>query len=145
MAVLPGLDANDESKTMATFDFYTAVLSNVPSLAPRPDGDDGGGGGMGYGGFEGGAGGSGRQAGGGGKEEGAAQLYLPLYAGEWAGDVLSRTLTLLQNLDSGPTGQRAADQGRGGARGGEGGGTFLISVRARYVTHCQPQMMLSTE
>lgn len=32
MAVLPGIDANDESKTAAVFQLYTAVLSSVPAL-----------------------------------------------------------------------------------------------------------------
>jgi hypothetical protein len=32
MAVLPGIDANDEAKTAAVFQFYTAVLASVPAL-----------------------------------------------------------------------------------------------------------------
>lgn len=32
MAVLPGIDANDEGKTAAVFQFYTAVLSSIPTL-----------------------------------------------------------------------------------------------------------------
>ncbi len=33
MALLPGLDANDERKTCAVFRFYTIVLSSIPGLA----------------------------------------------------------------------------------------------------------------
>lgn len=32
MAVLPAIDANDEAKTAAAFQFYTAVLASLPAL-----------------------------------------------------------------------------------------------------------------
>jgi hypothetical protein len=32
MALLPGLDANDEHKALAVLRFYTTVLSSLPSL-----------------------------------------------------------------------------------------------------------------
>lgn len=35
MALLPGLDANDERKTCAVFRFYTIVLSSIPGLKVR--------------------------------------------------------------------------------------------------------------
>jgi hypothetical protein len=42
MAVLPGIDANDEAKTAAVFQFYTAVLASLPALRGQdPDDDDG--------------------------------------------------------------------------------------------------------
>jgi hypothetical protein len=40
MAVLPGIDANDEAKTAAVFQFYTAVLSSIPALHGLGDEDD---------------------------------------------------------------------------------------------------------
>jgi hypothetical protein len=39
MAVLPGIDANDEAKTAAVFQFYTAVLSSIPHLVGLSDED----------------------------------------------------------------------------------------------------------
>jgi len=33
MALLPGIDANDEHKTMAVMHLYTSVLSSLPLLA----------------------------------------------------------------------------------------------------------------
>ena len=41
MALLPGIDANDEGKTEAVMHFFTAVLACVPSLQAR--GGEGGG------------------------------------------------------------------------------------------------------
>lgn len=40
MAVLPGIDANDEAKTAAVFQFYTAVLSSIPALHGLAEEDD---------------------------------------------------------------------------------------------------------
>jgi len=40
MAVLPGIDANDEAKTAAVFQFYTAVLSSIPALHGLADEDE---------------------------------------------------------------------------------------------------------
>lgn len=42
MAVLPGLDANDETKTVAVLTFFVAVLSAVPRLRGAGDGQPGG-------------------------------------------------------------------------------------------------------
>ncbi len=42
MAVLPGLDANDETKTVAVLTFFVAVLSAVPRLRGAGDGEPGG-------------------------------------------------------------------------------------------------------
>lgn len=35
MAVLPGIDANDEQKTLAAFRFFCIVLSSVGELSVR--------------------------------------------------------------------------------------------------------------
>lgn len=40
LAVLPGIDANDEAKTAAVFQFYVAVLSSLPALRGLDDDDD---------------------------------------------------------------------------------------------------------
>lgn len=40
MAVLPGIDANDEAKTAAVFQFYTAVLSSIPALHGAAEEED---------------------------------------------------------------------------------------------------------
>lgn len=41
MAVLPGIDANDEAKTAAVFQYFTAVLASLPALrgADTEEGD----------------------------------------------------------------------------------------------------------
>jgi hypothetical protein len=35
MALLPGIDANDEDKTSAVFKFYTSVLSSLPYMGEQ--------------------------------------------------------------------------------------------------------------
>lgn len=42
MAVLPGIDANDEAKTAAVFQFYTSVLASLPALRGADSEDDDG-------------------------------------------------------------------------------------------------------
>lgn len=42
LAVLPGIDANDEGKTSAVLHLYASVLSSVPRLRGAGDGDDDG-------------------------------------------------------------------------------------------------------
>jgi hypothetical protein len=39
MALLPGIDANDEDKTAAVFKFYTAVLACVPAMGEGESGE----------------------------------------------------------------------------------------------------------
>lgn len=99
MALLPGIDANDEDKTEAVLHLYTMVLASVPSLT---GGDDAGGG-----------------SGGG--------LVLPLYAEEWSEELLGRLLSLIENVDTGPGANRGTDQGTG-AQGGQAAGAsdFLV-------------------
>ena len=98
MALLPGIDANDEDKTEAVLQLYTMVLASVPSLT---GGDDAGG--------------------------GIGGLVLPLYAEEWSEELLSRLLSLIENVDTGPGANRGTDQGTG-AQGGQatGASDFLV-------------------
>ncbi|KIY95870.1 hypothetical protein MNEG_12091 [Monoraphidium neglectum] len=84
MAVLPGIDANDEAKTAAVFQFYTSVLASLPALRGADSEDDDG------------ADGS-----------GGAAPRLPLYLEDWLDQVLERVLLLLGNLDTGPGADRA--------------------------------------
>jgi hypothetical protein len=95
MAVLPGIDANDEAKTAAVFQFYTAVLSSIPALHGAAEEDDDAapvygsaeGGcsmeGVEFGGAAGTAGGNGN----GGNGKGAAAYRLPLYLDDWVDQV----------------------------------------------------------
>ena len=94
MALLPGIDANDEGKTEAVLHLYTSVLASVPSLEQGEDG--------------------------GGKYPGG--IVLPLYAEEWSEELLSRLLALIENIDTGPGANRGADQGAGAEGGQVGGG-----------------------
>lgn len=73
-AVLPGIDANDEAKTAAVFQFYTAVLASVPHLGAEGDAGE--------------------------VKDGGVRL--PLYVEDWVDLVLERIFTLLQNMDTGP-------------------------------------------
>jgi proteasome activator subunit 4 len=94
MAVLPGIDANDESKTAAVFQFYTAVLASIPQLRGAADDDD----------ADAAGGGSADvlMMEGGGGQQGAAGVYrLPLYLEDWVEQVMERLLSLLSNLDTG--------------------------------------------
>lgn len=115
MALLPGIDANDEAKTDAVLHLYASVLASVPRLGePGEDAEEGR-----YAvedaeerrwGPPTPAQGSGRGSAHGQPEgaqpEGAiAPLTLPLYADEWSDEFLSRLLALLENLDTGPGAQ----------------------------------------
>jgi hypothetical protein len=92
MAVLPGIDANDESKTAAVFQFYTAVLASIPQLRGAADEDD----------ADPAGGSADVLMGGGGGQPGAAGVYrLPLYLEDWVEQVMERLLSLLSNLDTG--------------------------------------------
>jgi hypothetical protein len=96
MAVLPGIDANDEAKTAAVFQFYTAVLSSIPALHGAAEEDDdaapvygsaeGGGCSMEGVEFGGAAGGNGNGSSSG---KGAAVYRLPLYLDDWVDQVCS--------------------------------------------------------
>jgi hypothetical protein len=91
MAVLPGIDANDEAKTAAVFQFYTAVLSSIPALhgaaeeeadaAPVYGSAEGGCSSMDGVEFGGGEGGNGNGSG------GAPVYRLPLYLDDWVDQV----------------------------------------------------------
>jgi hypothetical protein len=89
MAVLPGIDANDEAKTAAVFQFYTAVLSSIPALHGAAEEDDDAA--PVYGSAEGGCSmegvESGGAAGGDGNGKGAAAYRLPLYLDDWVDQV----------------------------------------------------------
>eukprot|EP00798_Chlamydomonas_sp_ICE-L_P021953 gene21953-29001_t len=89
MALLPGIDANDETKTSSVLHFYTMVLSSVSSL--------------------------GADEGEGGSREG---LRLPLYVDEWAEELMNRLLALLYNLDTGPGHRADQASGKGDPGGG---------------------------
>ncbi len=118
MAVLPGIDANDEAKTAAVFQFYSAVLASVPILGTdsAEDDDDNP-----MAAMEGGA--STHAAGSAASVAApAAALRLPLYVHEWVDMVLERIFTLLQNLDTGP-----------GARADEIYGKPDLLVRTSYL------------
>ncbi|KAF6261252.1 hypothetical protein COO60DRAFT_1625449, partial [Scenedesmus sp. NREL 46B-D3] len=117
MAVLPGIDANDEAKTAAVFQFYTAVLSSIPALHGAAEEEDAG---PVYGSAEGGcsmegvefgtAGGAASGGNGNGSNgTGAAVYRLPLYLDDWVDQVMERLFTLLGNLDTGPS-HRGTDQ-----------------------------------
>jgi hypothetical protein len=70
MAVLPGIDANDESKTAAVFQFYTAVMASLPVLRGIEEEEEGGEGG----GLQG--------------QAGSTTCYkLPLYLEDWVEQV----------------------------------------------------------
>lgn len=73
-AVIPGIDANDPPKTLATLRFFVSALSNLGVLAD--DDDDG-------------------------VPPAAAGLQLPIAWGEWADAVLARIFALLENCDPG--------------------------------------------
>lgn len=87
MAVLPGIDANDEAKTAAVFQFYTAVLSSIPALhglAEEDEEDQ-----PVYGSAEGSMEGvehAGRGGGNGGSK-GHTAYRLPLYLEDWVDQV----------------------------------------------------------
>ncbi|MEW5319322.1 MAG: hypothetical protein WDW38_010482 [Sanguina aurantia] len=102
MSVLPGIDANDEAKTAAVFRFYSAVLASLPCL-PTPGDPD----------FE--------------TTPATATsgmvtpaYRLPLYVEEWAEEVVSRVLALLQNLDSGLSHRGSDEAAQGEAASGSG-------------------------
>jgi hypothetical protein len=94
MAVLPGIDANDEAKTAAVFQFYTAVLSSIPALHGAAEEEDDAA--PVYGSAEGGcsmegveygaAGGNGSGSNG----KGAAAYKLPLYLDDWVDQVCAQ-------------------------------------------------------
>ena len=68
MAVLPGIDANDESKTAAVFQFYTAVLASLPVLRGIEEEEEEGTGGQ--------------------EQAGSSSCYkLPLYLEDWVEQV----------------------------------------------------------
>ncbi|KAF8058035.1 proteasome activator subunit 4 [Scenedesmus sp. PABB004] len=109
MAVLPGIDANDEAKTAGVFQFYTAVLGSLPALRGLAEEDDDGGGPAGMD-FEGGGGGAGGgRSGSGANGNGGIAYRLPLYLDDWVEQVMERLFTLLGNLDTGPS-HRGTDQ-----------------------------------
>ncbi|WIA33391.1 hypothetical protein OEZ86_006527 [Tetradesmus obliquus] len=108
MAVLPGIDANDEAKTAAVFQFYTAVLSSIPALhgaaeeeddaAPVYGSVEGGGSSMDGVEYAAAAGSNGSSG-----SRNAPVYRLPLYLDDWVDQVMERLFTLLGNLDTGPS------------------------------------------
>jgi hypothetical protein len=92
MAVLPGIDANDEAKTAAVFQFYTAVLSSIPALHGAAEEEDAA---PVYGSAEGGSssmdgveyGGGGAASAGNGNGRNAPVYRLPLYLDDWVDQV----------------------------------------------------------
>jgi len=110
MALLPGIDANDEGKTSAVMGLYTMVLACAPLLAGAEGGE--------------------------GAPEGCLQL--PLYVEDWAEDVAVRLLTLLSNLDSGPGHRADGAAGRGGPGAGGvhgGGGAAFLTTSTSFFPH----------
>lgn len=75
-AVIPGLDANDPPKTLATLRFFVSALSCVGTLSESESGASGGG------------------------------AAVPLPWGEWVDGVLERVFSLLENCDPGTGGAR---------------------------------------
>lgn len=103
-AVIPGVDANDPPKTLATLRFFVSALSAVGTLTDPDEEEPGGAGGA----------------------CGGAQL--PLAWGEWVDAVLGRVFNLLENCDPGTGGSR---HGGGGTADGPGNAansesTFLM-------------------
>ncbi|GIL93200.1 hypothetical protein Vretifemale_20642, partial [Volvox reticuliferus] len=157
MAVLPGLDANDEPKTAAVMQLYVNVISSLPRLRGAGEEDESddvaaqeeeeehnitcgiqshdacSGGGGGGGGNAGGIASSSMDEGisGGDGGGGGGELTLSLYVADWAEEVLDQCLALLRNLDSGPS-HRGLDMAAHGGGGGASTSSFLNGPRSLF-------------
>ena len=123
VAVLPAIDANDEAKTAAALQLYTAVLASVPALrgADTDDADlhplD--------------------------RTASGAPLAprLPLYLEDWLDQVLERCLLLLANLDGGPGAERAdAARGKAGLLPKSGSALAKDSMFGTFFTHLMQRL-----
>ena len=103
-ATLPGIDANDPSKTLGVVRLYAAVVSNMSVLADP-------------GAFPG--------------NEQADEVF-PFAWSDWINALLDRFFVFFENVDPGNAGKAdGADKHRGGA-GADGGASFLMGSSSMY-------------
>ena len=100
---LPGIDANDPSKTLGVIRLYVAVVSNLSVLADPGD-----------------------------PANAPADEVFPFQWSDWIDAVLGRFFVFFENVDPTSAGKiDGADKHRGGA-GGDGGASYLMGSSSMY-------------
>ena len=100
---LPGIDANDPSKTLGVIRLYVAVVSNLAVLADPGD-----------------------------PANAAADEVFPFQWSDWIDAALGRFFVFFENVDPASAGKiDGADKHRGGA-GGDGGASYLMGSSSMY-------------
>jgi proteasome activator subunit 4 len=126
-ASLPGLDANDPPKTLATLRLFAVTLSSLPGMLGG-EGDDADVAAMDTSMGTNGA-----------SSASSAFCALPMDWGEWSDEALSRIFALLANLEpgGGATGGGAGDAPSGGDAGTADASSFLLYGSSMYRPFCE--------
>ena len=100
---LPGIDANDPSKTLSVIRLYVAVVSNLAVLADPGD-----------------------------PANAAADEVFPFQWSDWIDAALGRLFVLFENVDPASAGKIDGADKHGGGAGGDGGASYLMGSSSMY-------------
>ena len=100
---LPGIDANDPSKTLSVIRLYVAVVSNLAVLADPGD-----------------------------PANAAADEVFPFQWSDWIDAALGRLFVFFENVDPASAGKIDGADKHGGGAGGDGGASYLMGSSSMY-------------